>query len=240
MLFLSFMLAFAPAVQDDKAAEKAAAEAVDAFKKAFKGTEAEKLGALQDLAKVQHPKTIAKLASVVANPEATNIRQSAARALAQFAEQKKPAATALCNLLPALVPEPPVFGAVCDALGDLQEASALPTLSRFFDDKDEGVARRTLTAAGKIGSPASVEPLISLLSRYEKAAKAGTGGAGVGYTDPKTGAGVVAGTDSKARDRAQAMVSTLNGALREITKEPHTTAEAWSAWWAKNKATFKK
>jgi hypothetical protein len=31
----------------------------------------------------------------------------------------------------------------------------------------------------------------------------------------------------------------INKALTDITHESNGTSETWSAWWAKNKATFK-
>src|SRR5260221_332548 len=61
-------------------------------------------------------------------------------------------------------------------------------------------------------------------------------------TNPnQTGGVVVSGSNANPqRDRAMALVSAANTALQEITKEKLTTADAWSSWWAKNKATFNK
>ena len=39
--------------------------------------------------------------------------------------------------------------------------------------------------------------------------------------------------------RAQELIPAINKALNEITHESNGSAETWSAWWAKNKATFK-
>lgn len=242
MMILILILSLVPLPQDT--ADKAATQAVDAFKKAFKGTDPEKNAAIEDLAKVQHPKTISKLVSILTAPEPTNVRATAARMLGKFTEHKKPAAVALANVLAATLKDPNIFGPICDALGELQEPSVVPALVRYFEEKDDLVARRTLWAAGKIGSPTAIDTIIALLARQEKILKANSDTTGVGVSasnNNNTGAaGVVAGPDTRARDRAQGLASGANQALKDITKESNTTAEAWAAWWAKNKATFKK
>ena len=243
MLFLSLILALVPLTQD--AADKAATEALDAFKKAFKGAEADKTAALEELAKVQHAKTASRLGAIVSAPEASPVRIAAAKALGKFTEAKKQAGTALVNGLAANAKEPNIFGAICEALGELQEASVVPPLVRYFDEKDPVVATRTVATVGKIGSPAGIDPLISLLAREERLIKSNSGG-GVavgGATNPNNGgatAGVVAGPDTRVKERALALVGAANQALNSITNETNSTSDAWAAWWAKNKSTFKK
>ena len=34
------------------------------------------------------------------------------------------------------------------------------------------------------------------------------------------------------------LLKAANGALQELTKEPITTSDGWSAWWTRNKLTF--
>ena len=245
MMILSLILALVPPLQDDPAADKAATEALEAFKKAFKGTEQEKSAAIEDLGKVQHAKTISRLAALLTAAESTNVRVNAAKTLGKFSDHKKPAATALANTLSATTKDQNIFGPICDALGELQEASVIPILVRYFEEKDETVARRTLQAAGRIGSPAAIDPIIGLLGRQEKIVKSNSGSGGVAVSgatnNNATGAaGVVAGPDTRARDRAASLIAGANQALKDITKESNTTADAWSGWWAKNKATFKK
>src|SRR6185436_2020491 len=156
---LLLLLAQSPA-QDEKALEKAANDASDAFKKAFKGTEAEKIGAIDQVAAVQHRITANRLAGVLEANESTRVRTAAVKALGRFTEQKKPAATVLASALPAHRTEPGLFSAICSAMEDLKDPSVVPTLLRFFEDKDEAAATRTMEAAGKIGSSAAIDPLI--------------------------------------------------------------------------------
>lgn len=240
---LRLMLALVPVMQDP--ADKAATEALDAFKKVFKGAEAEKTAAIDDLAKVQHAKTASRLGTILGAPEPSPVRVHAAKVLGKFSEMKKPAGTALANSLASNQKEPTVFGAICDALGELQEGTVVPQLVRYFEEKDTAVATKTVAAVGKIGSPAGIDPLIALLTREEKIIKANSGG-GVavgGQTNPNNGgatAGVVAGPDARAKERAQALIGACNQALRDITNESNGTSDSWSAWWAKNRATFKK
>lgn len=242
MLFLSLILALVPMTQDP--ADKAATEALDAFKKAFKGPETDKTAAVEELAKVQHAKTASRLGAVVSAPEASPVRIAAAKALGKFTEAKKQAGTALVNGLASNAKEPNIFGAVCDALGELQEGAVVPALIRYFEEKDPALAAKAVATLGKIGSPAAIDSLISLLAREEKVIKSNSGGgvAVSGATNNNSGAaaGVVAGPDMRAKDRAQALIGAANQSLREITNESNTNADTWAAWWAKNKATFKK
>src|SRR5581483_6540373 len=81
-------LAAAPALQDDKAAE----DALDAFKAAYKSTsEADRVAAVNELAKVHHAKTLARLSALLSS-DGPSVRLAAAKAVAGFVELKKPAA----------------------------------------------------------------------------------------------------------------------------------------------------
>jgi len=70
------VLAAAPALQDDKTAE----DALDTFKAAFKSTsEADRVAAVNDLAKVHHTKTLSRLASLLTT-DGPSVRLAAAKA----------------------------------------------------------------------------------------------------------------------------------------------------------------
>jgi HEAT repeat protein len=226
------------AAQDEKALDKAATEASDAFKKAFKGTEAEKIAAIEQVASVQHSKTANRLAGVLEGNESARVRSAAVKALGRFSEQRKPAATVLASALPAHKGEPGLFSAICSAMEDLQEPSVIPTLVRFFDDKDEAIATRALEAAGKVGSSAAIDPLIAIVTHSEKIIKNASRQASTVVTNPNTGEQFVTPPETRARDRARVLMNAANHALKSLTNEPISTGEAWSAWWAKNKYTF--
>ena len=236
-LSLLFILAQA-AAQDDKALEKAATEASEAFKKAFRGAEAEKIAAIEKVAAVQHKLTANRLAGVLEGNESTRVRTAAVKALGSFTDQKKPAATVLSGALPVHKAEPGLFSSICSAMEDLQDPSVVPTLIRLFDDKDEAVAVRVMEAAGKLGSSAAIDPLIAIILHSEKIIKNAARQGTAVVTNPNTGEQIVVPPDTRARDRARNLMTAANRALKTLTSEPIATGDAWSAWWAKNKSTF--
>jgi hypothetical protein len=242
MMTLSLALILAMQAQDEKEAEKAATEALAQFQKAFKGTDQERTDAVDELAKVQHPKVVSKLGSLLGGAVSSPVRIAVAKALGGFTEQKKPAATALANAIPANAKEPNVYTKLFEAIGNLHEPSSVSLLTRYYDDKDQLIAQNAVFTTGKVGCGAGVEPLINFLARHERIAKPSSGtGVAVQSNNPnQQGGGLLIGGSSNnaAKERAQAMVTAANQALTEISKEQLNTAEAWSAWWAKNKATF--
>jgi hypothetical protein len=125
VLMLGLVLLLAQS-QDERAAAKAAdravQETVDAFDKEFMGaSDAKKVAAIEDLGKVQHPKTASRLGGVIGANESSTVRIAAVQTLGKFSENKKPAGTVMSNVLPASVKEPGFFNHVCAAIGDLKE-----------------------------------------------------------------------------------------------------------------------
>jgi HEAT repeat protein len=176
MLTAAILLLLA-APQDDKAAE----EALDAFKTAYKSTsEADRVSAVNDLAKVHHSKTLTRLAGLLVS-DGPSVRLAAAKGISGFAEMKKPAASALSGAMGANSKETTVHAGLYDALGKLEEPSSAPVLIRGFDEKETVVAKAAVGAAGQLGGAASIDPLIELLKKQEKAQKAAAGG-GVEFT----------------------------------------------------------
>jgi HEAT repeat protein len=234
---LLLALAAAPA-QDDKAAE----DALDAFKVAYKSTsEADRVAAVNDLAKVHHAKTLVRLASLL-SADGPTVRLAAAKGIAAFAELKKPAAASLSGAMGANARETTVHAGLYESLGKLEEPSSLPTLHRGFDEKETAVAKAAVLATGQVGSASSIDPLLALLGKLEKIQKSAAGG-GVDFSTPGTGGTTgqnfsVRSDDSPAK-RAQELIPAVNKALNEITHESNGSLETWSAWWAKNKASFK-
>lgn len=232
------ILASAPAVQDEKAAD----EALEAFKTAYKSTsEADRVAAVNDLAKVHHPKTLARLAALL-SLDGSSVRLAAAKGIAGFTELRKPAVSALSGAMGANARETTVHAGLYEALGKLEEPSSVPVLHRGFDEKETVVAKAAVQAAGQVGQAPSIDPLIDLLKKLEKIQKAGSGG-GVDFTTAGTGGAAgqnftVRGDDTPVK-RAQELIPIINKALTDITHESNGSYETWSAWWSKNKATFK-
>lgn len=222
--------------QEDKAAD----EAIDAFKTAIKSpSEADRAAALSELAKVHHPKTLALLASFLA-ADGPTVRIAAAKGLSTFAELKKKAAAVLIAAMGPNAKDPTLLAALYESIGKLDEDSSLPALHRGFDEKDLSVAKAAILATGNVGNAASIEPLIALLAKLEKVQKA-TGSA-VDLTAPSTSGTssvTVRSQEENPAKRAQELIPVVNKALTEITRESNGSSDTWSAWWARNKGTFK-
>jgi len=230
-----FILAGSSGGQDDKAAE----EAIDAFKTALKSTsEADRVAAVNDLSKVHHAKTLARL-SVMLNTDGPTVRIAAAKGISGFVELKKQAAAALAGAMGPNAKETTVHSALYEALGKLEEPSSTPILHRGFEEKETVVAKTAIQAAGNVGSAASIDPLIALLAKQEKIQK--SPGGSFDYTAPTPGGGnvTVRSTDESPGKRAAELIPAINKALNEITHESNGSAETWGAWWAKNKGSFK-
>jgi HEAT repeat protein len=229
------ILASSSGGQEDKAAE----EAVDAFKTAIKSSsEADRVAAVNDLAKVHHAKTLARLASML-HVDGPTVRIAAAKGISAFVEMKKPAAAALVGALGPNSKETTVHSALYEALGKLEEPSSLPTLHRGIEEKETVVAKAAIQATGNVGSASSIEPLIAYLAKQEKIQK--SPGGSIDYTAPTPGGGnvTVRSSDDSPGKRAAELIPAINKALNEITRESNGSAETWGAWWAKNKASFK-
>ncbi len=240
MLTAALLLALAssPDLQDDKAAE----EALDAFKTAYKSTsEADRVGAVNELAKVHHAKTLARLSTLL-SVDGPTVRLAAAKGISGFTELKKPAVASLAGAMGANSKETTVHAGLYDALGKLEEPASVPTLHRGFDEKDTSVAKAAIQAAGLVGSASSIDPLIALLAKLEKVQKAASGG-GVDFATPGTGGttgqSFTVRSDASPAKRAQELIPAINKALNEITHESNGSSETWTAWWAKYRATFK-
>lgn len=233
VILLSLAASFG--AQDEKAVE----EAIDAFKTAIKSSsEADRVAAVTELAKVHHAKTLARIASLLSNDGPT-VRIAAAKGLSGFSELKKQAAGVLIAALGVNAKETTVVCALYESIGKLEEPSSLGTLHRGFEEKDLSVAKAAILATGAVGNAASIDPLIALLAKMEKLQK--TAGGGVDYSAPSTAGGpnvTVRGDDNPGK-RAQELIPVINKALNEITRESNGSSETWSAWWAKNKGTFK-
>ena len=231
-----FLLAGSSGNQDEKAAE----EAIEAFKTAMKSpSEADRVAAVNELAKVHHLKTLARLGGMLTTDGPT-VRIAAAKGISGFIELKKQAVSAIAAAMSANAKETTVHSALYEALGKLDEPSALPILHRGFEEKETVVAKSAIQATGSVGNAASVEPLIALLAKQEKIQK--SPGGSVDFTAPAPGGGgnvTIRSSDENPGKRAAELIPVINKALNEITRESNGSAETWSAWWAKNKATFK-
>ena len=230
------VLAVALGGQDDKAVD----EALDAFKTAMKSTsEADRVSAVNELAKFPHAKTLARLAALL-NSEPPTVKIAAARGISGFSALKAKASQILIAAMGPNAKENNVLVALYEGLGKLDDPSALSTVHRGFEEKDLVLVKAAMQAAGAMGNPASIDPLIAMLARAEKILKAAGGGVDVTTPVPGgTGGSVTVRSDENGPKRAQELIPVINKTLNEITRESNGSSETWSAWWAKHKATFK-
>jgi HEAT repeat protein len=236
MMTALLVLALAFGGQDDKAVD----EALDAFKTAMKSTsEADRVSAVNELAKFSHAKTLVRLASLLSS-EAPTVKIAAVKGIAGFSALKTKASQVLIAAMGPNAKENNVLVALYEGLGKLDDPSALSTIHRGFEEKEVVLVKAALTAAGAMGSPQSIEPLIALLTKLEKILKAAGGGLDVTAPVPGgAGGSVTVRGDDNGPKRAQELIPAVNKALNEITRESNGSSETWSAWWAKHKATFK-
>jgi len=214
---------------DDKAAE----EALDRFKSAYASPSAPNRSiAVSDLCRTPHEKTLARVAPLLTG-EAKEVREAAARGLGNFTDYRKVAFQVLIAALPANDKEPSVQIAIFDGLGRLDEPAALPTIHKYFEDKDGKVASAALLAAGAIRSVSSIDSIIEQMREVEKIANQKSGGGGA------PGVSIPGGGTDPQKTRAKEVLKATLKAMQLISKEKWTSAQEWQIWWSRKKATFK-
>ncbi len=230
MMTSILLLAFC--LQDEKAVD----DALDLFKNAIKApTEAERATAVAELSRIKHARTLARLTPFLSS-DGTTVRMAAAKGLGEFADLRKAAAAALLGALPANAKQPDVQTALLEAAGLLRESSALGGLHRAFDEKDVRPAKAAVIAAALQKSPTSMDPLLELLKKLDRAMRDDTGAA--------VTAGNVNGYDVTARDdgerkRALELRPVVIKALADVCGETFANAVEGQAWWARHRAAFK-
>lgn len=219
------VLLLAVLAADDKEAEEALAR----FKTAYRNPSAPaRAAAVAELAKTQHEKVLKQLVGLV-SADATPVRIEAAKGLGTFVEYKKQVTPLLlASLGGPNAKEPDVQAAIYEALGALDDETALPAIHKAIEDKDVKVAKGALAAAGLIRHVSSIDAIIDLIKKLEKFNTTGGGGYGNfgGGNDPN-------------RQRAKEVIPACIKALQAITKEKWSTSKEWEIWWEKRRATFK-
>jgi HEAT repeat protein len=215
---------------DDKALE----EALDRFKKAYANpSAAARAAAVSELGKTQHEKIVSRLAGFLTS-DAPPVRRAAALGLGDFKDYKRLAAPMLMSAIAPNQKEVDVVEAIFQGLGKLDDETTLPTIHRYFEDKNAKIASAALLAAGEIRHVSSVEPILALMKDYEKIEERSKNGGGGGV-----GVGVPGGGDDPRTKLAKDVLPSTLKAMQAIAKEKYTTTKEWSIWWNKYKATFK-
>lgn len=218
---------------DDKETEEALAK----FKKGMSNSSAPaRATAVTELAATKTEKIASTLGGLL-GADTEPVRKAAALGLGGFTDFKKKVTPMLLAGLNANQGEPKVQEAIFQALGKLDDDTALSTIHSYFEDKDATVASAALMSAAEIRNVSSVDLIINVMKKYEKIndqAKnggAGTGGYG-GYNVPG------GGDDPKSKLAKEVLPATVK-AMQKISGEKWATAKEWQIWWSKHKATFK-
>jgi HEAT repeat protein len=227
----ALLAAAALAGQDDKAVE----EALERFKIAYRSaSEAERAGAVAELAKVPHPKTLARLAPLLTT-DGNTVRIAAARGLGGFSDLRKATVPLLTGALQPNSKEADVQAAILEALGKLEDESALPSVHKYVEDRDVKVAKAALLAAGQIRSASSIPILIEQVKRMERFVRIKDGTIDAGNVG---GYNVPSGEDQNKKRAEELLPPTLK-VLQELTRQKFTSSKEWQVWWSENRTTFR-
>lgn len=213
--------------QDEQAVE----EALRGFRKAYAHPNpSNRAAAVGELARTPHERTLKTIGSLLSG-EVKEVRIAAARALAHFADYKKRATPLLLAALEAGSAEPDVQVAILEALGKLQDETALPTVHQQFRGRHIKVAKAAVATAGAIKGGASLQAMLELSRDIRKWLMNNQGG---GYKDD---AGV--GDDRAQRARLVELQAEIMKSFASITGEKWTTLEEWEIWVRRHGSTLK-
>jgi HEAT repeat protein len=151
--------------EDAAAAKKehdtAVQAALDAFRKAYKGPDADRAAAVRGLATAKDRRIIEVLAKTLEDP-APAVRDETLDALAAY-EKSREAAQAVLRALAAARKRPDDQAACLDALGRIRDWGSVPAVVDCFNDPSIPVAQAAIKASAAIRSPAAVPELITVL-----------------------------------------------------------------------------
>jgi hypothetical protein len=199
-------------------------KALDAFHAAYRtGGEPGRIAAIEGLAKHKCPNAIAALAPLLGS-ESEKVRIAAAKALGGMDHPK--ALEALTDAVTANEGVKDVFTAVLKALQAIDwEAGAEPLNALLTKYHDKGLideVHEVIPVLGSLGSPSSVEPLLSLLEHAENQGKA-----------QGTGRYRTAGTP-----KLVALEGPIKAALQQITGGNEPNYPKWRQYWHANRDTL--
>ena len=219
--------------------DKAATDALDQFKTGYKAKDApSRAKAVEELAKTQHDKVTARLASILATDE-KEVRCAAAKGLGDRTDEKekKKAGLALSGAFKPNEKLPEVLVALIAALGKLRDEAGLPEVHKQLEADTTEVVQAAVEACVAVKSTLSFDPLIKRLKEIDEALKPrepGAGGRG------GVGGGRLGGTNSReAREMARTLQPVFMKALAALGSINCENGKDWEDWWKEHRATFK-
>jgi HEAT repeat protein len=216
------------AAADDKAAVD---EAIKRFNKAYANPNpAARATAVTELAGTKHDRTLKMILGLL-NSDGTDVRESAAKALAGFGDWKKLVTPSLQGAMQSNAKDPKVQAAILTTLGKLQDPLGIPTIHGNFREPSMVVSIAAVEATGLARQKESMDALIELQKDVEKWLKNKQAGP---YRKPDG----QNGTDEDIKNRLDAVQKAIMKAFQDITREKWATVKEWEIWWGKKKATF--
>ncbi len=155
-----------------KARDAAVQAGLDAFRKAYQGSETDRAAAVRGLAATKDKRIVETLGRVLEDP-APAVRDAALEALAAY-EKSREAAAAVLRALTAAKKKPEIQVACLQALGRIREWGSAPAVVDHFNDPSISVAQAAVRAAAGIRSPDVVPELITVLKAPSAAAAGAT------------------------------------------------------------------
>jgi hypothetical protein len=225
--------------QDAPVDDKAADQAIETFKTAYKAqAEADRADAVSKLAEAVHAKTLSKLSLILTSSDGPRVRLAAAKGMGQATAIKKQAVAALSSAFTVCAKEPAIQAGILQALGALDDPSSLALIHRSFEDKEPAVVKAALAAAAAMKNAGSIDPLIAFLTKCEKSHKAKSGGA-TNVALPSGNLSVNAARPEDLLKMLQEYIEATNMSLQTVTEQNLSTSTEWLGWWAKSRTTFK-
>jgi len=151
-----------PAADAKKERDAAVQAALDEFRKAYKGGDEDRAGAVRALGGATKDRKVVDLLGKAALDPSPPVRAAAAEALAGY-EKSREAGQALARALAASKKQPESQIACLDALGKVRDWSTAPAVLDQFNDPDSRVGAAAMRAAGAIRNPVFVKDLIKFL-----------------------------------------------------------------------------
>ena len=215
-----------------QADEKAAAEeAVKRFSKSFANpSPSARASAVLELGQTRADKTLNRILPLLTS-DVAQVREAAARALADFGDWKKIVTPSLTSAITPNMKEPSVCKAIFESLGKLQDPIALQTVHGHFKESDTRIAKYAIICAGNMRQKDSMDALLDLQKEIQKWIKNKQSGP---YRDEKNQQGDEGTYTGRLNDLEKEIIK----AFQTITKEKWATANEWDIWWNKKKATF--
>jgi len=221
---LSLSLALASLEQDDLEA------ALRQFSRAYGSPDPKaRAAAVGELSKTPDVKSLQRILPLLTG-DAKEVRIAAASGLTNFKDFTKQVIPALTGALAPNAKEIDVQIAIFDALGKLQDETALPTIHQNFRGPQVKVAKAAIGAAGAIRAKDSLAALYDLLQDLQKWEKSKKGG---GFKDEGGG-----GDEAAQKARLQEVTQATIKAFQSITRENWASLREWDVWCRKFLPTF--